>query len=128
MLIIKQDYSTTSVLLSPNTCRDVFDERVFAHQRRNLQTPHQDSCVNMCVFNGAVSRRSSDNKKLCRDMTRHLPEQTHIQIHTVTAPLQVCVCEIDNNVFFLSSPSECGMKNMFFAKEGNSYTVSKQLK
>lgn len=84
-LMISQDYSTAPVLLSPNTCRDVFDERVFAHQRRNLWTPHRDSCVTVCVFNVAVSRRSFDNKKLCWGMTRHLPEQTRIS-HTL-----VCV-------------------------------------
>lgn len=36
MLIINPDYSAVLLLLSPNTCRDVFDERVFAHQRKNL--------------------------------------------------------------------------------------------
>lgn len=85
-LIIKPDYSAASVLLSPNTCRDVFDEWVFAHQRKNLWTPHRDSCVNTCVFNGAVSSSGPDNKNLCW----HLPEQTHLQIYT--ASVCVCVC------------------------------------
>lgn len=125
-LIINQDYSTASVLLSPNTCREVSDERVFAHRHKNLWTPHQGSCVDMCVFNVALSRRSPDNKNLCWDMTRHLPEQTHIQIHMVTTSLLVCVRL--TTVFSFLGPTEPGMKNMFFAKEGNSYIVSKQLK
>lgn len=123
-LIIDQDYSTASDLLSPNTCRGVFDERVFAHRRRNLRTPHQDSRT--CVFNVAVSQESWSWKAVLRRDKTPARANTHPNTHCNHHPANVC--EIDDSVFFLSSPPERGMKSMSFAEEGNSEVVSKQPK
>lgn len=153
-LIINPDYSATSAACKSKTRVTVFRKSVCLHICVTIYelfrgSIDKDSCVLkkcgrdcVCVLDSCKSSNNENFMSVCRDMTRHLPEQpvqttkspwhTHVNKHCNSPPcLSVfCVYELAwslRRVFSFPGPSLPGMKKMFLTMEGNSSIVSERL-